>query len=224
MSSYGFIKPNIRHLHLKEPGLEHVENGLQVVTFTEMTRSIRHTIVYRNTPLGFRYTGQPTLCFKCVSPEHVVRDCPKNKKAPQPAPMEAEIVGTAVKCEASSVAAAATIAANLAVSAESGSDLEYAASGEEPRFRRKRSPKKSPPAASPDVETMEVPPPQLDSPNTPKLFSPPASEATDKRPDADFQRVLDPAFHRRAQLQGRRSCGVDEADSLLPGQILVAAA
>ena len=194
LATYGTMKPNIRHLHLKEPGLEHVENGVRVVTFTEMARSIPHTIVYRNTPLGFRYTGQPTLCFKCASPEHVVRDCPKNKKAP----LEAEIVGTAANSEASSGAADATIAADLAVSAESESDLEHPASGEEPRFKRKRkrSPKKSPPAASPEVETMEVPPPEPDSPNTPELFSPPASEATDNRPDAEFQPVLGPTWKR----------------------------
>ena len=79
LTTYGTIKPTIRHLHLKEPGLKHVENGVRVVTFTEMTRSIPHTMVYQNTPLRFRNTGQPTLCFKCASPEHVVRDCPKKK-------------------------------------------------------------------------------------------------------------------------------------------------
>ena len=69
----------IRHLHLKEDGLEHIENGIRVVTFTRISHAIPSVIVYRGTPLGFRYTGQPKLCFRCASAEHTVRDCPKKK-------------------------------------------------------------------------------------------------------------------------------------------------
>ena len=80
LRNYGDFNENkIRRLHLKEPGFEHIENGVRVVTFSRISRDLPHTLVYQSTPLGFRYTGQPKLCFKCASPDHMVRDCPKNK-------------------------------------------------------------------------------------------------------------------------------------------------
>ena len=89
LDNYGdFNDETIRHLKLKDEGLTHIENGVRVVTFNRIDRPIPHTIVYRGTPLGFRYTGQPKLCFKCASPDHVVRDCPK--KLPPPAPEQTE--------------------------------------------------------------------------------------------------------------------------------------
>ena len=92
LERYGeFDDDNIRHLTLKDAGLTHIENGVRVVSFTSIDRPIPHTIVYRGTPLGFRYTGQAKLCFKCASPDHLVRDCPK-KLPPlaQPTEQDAE--------------------------------------------------------------------------------------------------------------------------------------
>ena len=99
LDRYGeFNHESIRHLHLKDEGLQHIENGVRVVTFTRIERPIPHTVIYRGTPLGFRYMGQPKLCFKCASPDHVVRDCPKkfpppeniksNETEPNPLPTE----------------------------------------------------------------------------------------------------------------------------------------
>ena len=62
------------------PGLTHTENGIQVIKFTNMTKPLPAVLVVRKTPLTFRYTGQPTLCFKCASADHIIRDCPQNKK------------------------------------------------------------------------------------------------------------------------------------------------
>ena len=90
LEQYGEFDPfSIRHLHLKEDGLEHIENGIRVVTFTRISRAIPSVIVYRGTPLGFRYTGQPKLCFRCASAEHTVRDCPK-KRNPEPSSIPEE--------------------------------------------------------------------------------------------------------------------------------------
>ena len=33
--------------------------------------------------MGFRYTGQPKVCFKCASPDHMVRDCPQKLNTTQ---------------------------------------------------------------------------------------------------------------------------------------------
>lgn len=84
LQRYGdFDGTKIRRLTLKEPGLEHIENGVRVVTFTQLTDHIPNTVVYRGVPLGFRYTGQPKLCFKCASPDHQVRDCPRRNPPPE---------------------------------------------------------------------------------------------------------------------------------------------
>ena len=84
LDRYGeFNHEHIRHLRLKEEGLQHIENGVRVVTFTQIDRPIPHTVIYRGTPLGFRYTGQPRLYFKCASPDHVVRNCPKKLPPPE---------------------------------------------------------------------------------------------------------------------------------------------
>ena len=78
LKQYGtFDESKIRHLRLKEPGFQHIENGIRVIQFNELTRDLPSTLVYQNTPMGFRYTGQPKVCFKCASPEHMVRDCPQ---------------------------------------------------------------------------------------------------------------------------------------------------
>ena len=80
------ITEYIRHLRLKDEGLQHIENGVRVVTFTQIDRPIPHTVIYRGTPLGFQYTGQPRLCFKCASPDHIVRDYPKKLPPPETEP------------------------------------------------------------------------------------------------------------------------------------------
>ena len=46
----------IRHLRLKEDGLRHIENGI-IISFTTLHKVLPSVIVYRGTPLGFRYTG-----------------------------------------------------------------------------------------------------------------------------------------------------------------------
>ena len=82
LRQYGdLVNNNVRHLRLKEEGLRHIENGIRVISFTRLHKALPSVIVYRGTPLGFRYTGQPKLCFKCTSPDHTVRDCPQKRLA-----------------------------------------------------------------------------------------------------------------------------------------------
>ena len=93
LRNYGDLnETKIRRLHLKEPGFEHIENGIRVVTFSRISRDLPHTIVYQSTPLGFRYRGQPKLCFKCAFPDHMFRDRPKNKaQTPETTPPQPQV-------------------------------------------------------------------------------------------------------------------------------------
>ena len=91
LKQYGtFDASNIRHMLLKEPGFQHIENRICVIKFTELHRDLPSTFVYRNTPMGFRYTGQPKVCFKCASPDHMVRDCPQKLNTTQETTPEQE--------------------------------------------------------------------------------------------------------------------------------------
>ena len=81
LNSHGEFELTIRRLKLKEKGLQHIENGVRVVSFTNITRPIPNTVVSQGIPIGFRYTGQVKLCFKCASPDHGLRDCPKRSTA-----------------------------------------------------------------------------------------------------------------------------------------------
>ena len=55
LDCYGeFNHEYIHHLRLKDEGLQHIENSVRVVTFTQIDHPIPHTVIYRGTPLGFR--------------------------------------------------------------------------------------------------------------------------------------------------------------------------
>ena len=79
-------------MRLKEEGLRHIENGIRVISFTRLHKALPSVIVYRGTPLGFQYTGQPKMCFKCASPDHT--DWPQKRLAteaePEPEPTTTE--------------------------------------------------------------------------------------------------------------------------------------
>ena len=82
---YGTFKAHhARCLFFKENGYQNIENGVGVVEFTSLDRDLPRKLVTRELEIGFRYTGQPIMCFRCSSTEHVVKDCPK---ARNPVPM-----------------------------------------------------------------------------------------------------------------------------------------
>ena len=189
LATYGTMKPTIRHLHLKEPGLKHVENGVRVVTFTEMTRSIPHTIVYRNTPLRVRYMGQPTLCFKCVSPEHVLGTARKIKRLRSRRPWRPK------SWELPRIARPRPWRSML----QRGQIWPFLPTRNRiwKTWPLERSPNLSASvSASPDVENMEVLPNQPHTNDTPELFSLPVSE-----PNVE-------TFHRRGGTVVRERCRV----------------
>ena len=78
LSVYGELKSRaVRRVYFKDEGLQHLENGARVVEFTRLKRDIPKQIVAHGVPIGLKYTGQPNTCFKCGSPEHIVKNCPK---------------------------------------------------------------------------------------------------------------------------------------------------
>ena len=90
LSTYGELKSaNLRRLHYPEAGYTHIENGIRVAEFTAIERDIPKRLVVGGVEIGFKYTGQPSTCYRCHSTEHVVRNCPKRRRpplAPQPTP------------------------------------------------------------------------------------------------------------------------------------------
>ena len=68
---------NLRRLYFKEPGFTHVENGVRVAQYSKITKDMLRKIFVGGMEIGFKYSGQPTTCYRCHSTEHVVKDCPQ---------------------------------------------------------------------------------------------------------------------------------------------------
>ena len=78
LRTYGTLKSTtVRRLHFKETGYEHIENGIRVIEFTQIDRDIPRRIVTKGIAIGFKYTGQPVVCFKCGAGDHLVKACPQ---------------------------------------------------------------------------------------------------------------------------------------------------
>lgn len=78
LATYGELKScTARKCYFKDEGLQHLENGARVVEFTRLNKDIPKQIVVQGVPIQLKYTGQPNTCFKCGSPDHLVRNCPK---------------------------------------------------------------------------------------------------------------------------------------------------
>ncbi|KAK3753061.1 hypothetical protein QZH41_005509 [Actinostola sp. cb2023] len=85
MARYGKIL-HIRRLKYKEADLKKFENGVRVIEFDTLTQAIPSRIHYAGHNIGIKYTGQPKTCVRCSSLEHLVRECPLNKKKQTPTP------------------------------------------------------------------------------------------------------------------------------------------
>ena len=77
LEKYGELKT--RRLHFQEEGFTHIERGVRVTKFIKISRDIPKRVVLTGIELGFKYSGQPTTCYRCHSTEHVVKDCPKRR-------------------------------------------------------------------------------------------------------------------------------------------------
>ena len=79
MARYGSITKT-RRLHFKEEDLKEFENGVRVVEYSKITTPIPGRIVYGGISIGIKYTGQPKTCLRCSSFDHMVKDCPLQRR------------------------------------------------------------------------------------------------------------------------------------------------
>ena len=79
---YGNVK-SVRRLFHKDPELNHLENGCRVVAFTKLDKPLPKRISYGGISVGFKYTGQPNSCVKCLSFDHEINECPRRKPKPK---------------------------------------------------------------------------------------------------------------------------------------------
>ena len=93
LQMYGTVK-SVRRLYHKDPELNHLENGCQVVAFSKLNKPLPKRISYDGISVGFKYTGQPISAVKCSSFDHEIGDCPRRRqrqnhqKENQPTPPE----------------------------------------------------------------------------------------------------------------------------------------
>ena len=74
MAGYGKVQ-HTRRLHYKESDLRHYENGVRVIEFDALTPPISSRVNFAGINIGFKYTGQHKTCVRCISFDHLVKDC-----------------------------------------------------------------------------------------------------------------------------------------------------
>ena len=78
LCSYGELKSNnLRRLHFTDEGFTHIE------------RDLPRKIVVQGLEIFFKYSGQPVTCYRCNSTEHIVKDCPRQRRT-QPSTIHPE--------------------------------------------------------------------------------------------------------------------------------------
>ncbi|KAK3730433.1 hypothetical protein QZH41_003001 [Actinostola sp. cb2023] len=83
MSRYGTIQKT-RRLHYKETDLSSYENGVRVIEFDALTQPIPSRVSFAGINIGFKYTGQPKTCVRCMAFDHLVKDCPAVRRPKTP--------------------------------------------------------------------------------------------------------------------------------------------
>ena len=80
LKQYGQLKSeNLRRLCYNEEGYRNIERGIRVAEFTKLDRDLPRKVVTQGLEIFFKYTGQPTTCYRCGSTDHVVKNCPKQR-------------------------------------------------------------------------------------------------------------------------------------------------
>ena len=80
LKSYGQLKSeNLRRLYYNEDGFRNIERGIRVAEFVSLDRDLPRKMVTQGLEIFFKYSGQPTTCYRCGSTDHVVKNCPKQR-------------------------------------------------------------------------------------------------------------------------------------------------
>ena len=83
MARYGNVQKT-RRLHHKDEDLSHYENGVRVIEFDALTQPIPSRVSFAGINIGFKYTGQPKTCVRCMSFDHLVKECPEVRRPKLP--------------------------------------------------------------------------------------------------------------------------------------------
>ena len=82
LKDHGQLKSDaLRRLYFTEEGFRHIERGIRVAEFVSITKDLPQKVVTQGLEIFFKYSGQPTTCYRYHSPEHVVKDCLKQRRA-----------------------------------------------------------------------------------------------------------------------------------------------
>ena len=80
LKPYGQLKSeNLRRLYYNEDGFRNIERGIRVAEFVSLDRDLPRKMVTQGLEIFFKYSGQPTTCYRCGSTDHVVKNCPKQR-------------------------------------------------------------------------------------------------------------------------------------------------
>jgi len=81
LKDHGQLKSDaLRRLYFTEEGFRHIERGIRVAEFVSITKDLPQKVVTQGLEIFFKYSGQPTTCYRCHSTEHVVKECPKQRR------------------------------------------------------------------------------------------------------------------------------------------------
>ena len=81
LKDHGQLKSDaLCRLYFTEEGFRHIERGIRVAEFVSITKDLPQKVVTQGLEIFFKYSGQPTTCYRCHSTEHVVNECPKQRR------------------------------------------------------------------------------------------------------------------------------------------------
>ena len=82
LKQYGQLKTdNLRRLYYSDEGYENIERGIRVSEFVSLDRDLPRKLVTQGFEIFFKYSGQPVSCYRCGSTDHIVKDCPRQRRA-----------------------------------------------------------------------------------------------------------------------------------------------
>ena len=82
LQQYGQLKsPTLRRLYYNDDGYQHIERRIRVAEFISLEKDLPRKLVTQGLEIFFKYTGQPVTCYRCGSTKHMVKDCPKQRRA-----------------------------------------------------------------------------------------------------------------------------------------------
>ena len=94
LKQYGQLKTDtLRRLYYSNEGFNHIERGIRVAEFVTLDKDLPRKIVTQWLEIFFKYLGQPVSCYRCGSTKHMVKECPRQRRARPQVPRAPESGG-----------------------------------------------------------------------------------------------------------------------------------